>query len=170
MDSKGQKIACQDSGCEGDFDWTWTQHTAFKIDSKSKGDTLYLSAFDNGDGRGLEQPAMQSMKYSRSVIYKIDQKNKTVQQIWQYGKERGNEWFSPVTSITEYQTDKNSVFVYSATAGGAFDLSVGAFTSLPNPYLEEFKWGEKEPVVEMQIHGARGYQAMPFSLTKALTE
>lgn len=170
VDSKGQKIACQDSGCEGDFDWTWTQHTAFKIDSKSKGDILYLSAFDNGDGRGLEQPAMQSMKYSRSVIYKIDQKNKTVQQIWQYGKERGNEWFSPVTSITEYQTDKNSVFVYSATAGGAFDLSVGAFTSLPNPYLEEFRWGEKEPAVEMQIHGARGYQAMPFSLTKALTE
>ncbi|MDI5303791.1 hypothetical protein MJN76_30390, partial [Salmonella enterica subsp. enterica serovar Anatum] len=42
-----------------------------------------------------------------------------------------------------------------------FDLSVGAFTSLPNPYLEEFKWGEKEPAVEMQIHGARGYQAMP---------
>lgn len=170
VDSKGQKISCQESGCEGDFDWTWTQHTAFKIDSKSKGDILYLSAFDNGDGRGLEQPAMQSMKYSRSVIYKIDQKNKTVQQIWQYGKERGNEWFSPVTSITEYQTDKNSVFVYSATAGGEFDLSVGAFTSLPNPYLEEFRWGEKEPAVEMQIHGARGYQAMPFSLTKALTE
>ncbi|MDI8840505.1 hypothetical protein MJI69_21490 [Salmonella enterica subsp. enterica serovar Anatum] len=21
VDSKGQKIACQDSGCEGDFDW-----------------------------------------------------------------------------------------------------------------------------------------------------
>ncbi|MDV2059197.1 aryl-sulfate sulfotransferase [Salmonella enterica] len=170
VDEKGQKIACQDSGCEGDFDWTWTQHTAFKIDSKSKGDILYLSAFDNGDGRGLEQPAMQSMKYSRSVIYKIDQKNKTVQQIWQYGKERGNEWFSPVTSITEYQNDKDSVFVYSATAGGNFDLSVGAFTSLPNPYIEEFKWGQKEPAVEMQLHGTRGYQAMPFSLTKAFTQ
>ncbi|MGS9164690.1 aryl-sulfate sulfotransferase, partial [Salmonella enterica subsp. enterica serovar Infantis] len=44
--SKGQKITCQDRGCEGDFDWTWTQHTAFKLESKSTGEILYLSAFD----------------------------------------------------------------------------------------------------------------------------
>lgn len=167
VDANGQKIKCENSVCEGGFDWTWTQHTAFKIDSMSKGDTIYVSAFDNGDGRGMEQPAMPSMKYSRSVIYKIDQKNKTVQQVWEYGKERGNEWFSPVTSITEYQQDKNSVFVYSATAGGTFDLSVGAFTSLPNPYIEEFKWGEKEPSVEIQLHGTRGFiRLCPLAYTK----
>lgn len=50
----------------------------FKIDSKSKGDILYFFVFDNGDGCGLEQFVMQSMKYSCFVIYKIDQKNKIV--------------------------------------------------------------------------------------------
>ncbi|WP_254558403.1 aryl-sulfate sulfotransferase, partial [Salmonella enterica] len=60
VDSKGKKIACHDRGCEGDFDCTWTQHTAFKIDSKIKVAILYLSAIDNVEGRGLEKTSMQS--------------------------------------------------------------------------------------------------------------
>ncbi|MDR2173182.1 MAG: aryl-sulfate sulfotransferase [Burkholderiales bacterium] len=169
VDANGKKIKCENSTCEGDFDWTWTQHTSFKIDSKSKGDILYLSVFDNGDGRGMEQPAMPSMKYSRAVVYKIDQKNMTVQQVWEYGKERGNNWYSPVTSLTEYHTDKDSIFVYSATAGASYNVS-GGFTSAPNPYLMEFKWGAKEPSVEIQLSNTTGYQAMPFSLKKAFSK
>lgn len=167
VDAKGKPIKCENSRCEGDFDWTWTQHTAFKIDSKSDAKFLYLSVFDNGDSRGMEQPAMPSMKYSRAVIYKIDQKAMTVEQLWEYGKERGNEWFSPVTSLTEYQPDKNSIFVYSATAGADFDVATGAFIGDPNPFINEFKWGAKEPSVEIQLMGTTGYQAMPFSLEKA---
>ena len=99
VDSKGNKIDCGQSGSKcpgyenekGGFDWSWTQHTAFKIDSKSKGDILYLSVFDNGDSRGMEQPAIPSMKYSRAVIYKIDQKKMTVDQLREFGKERGNK-------------------------------------------------------------------------------
>ncbi|KGA48124.1 arylsulfotransferase family protein [Yersinia frederiksenii ATCC 33641] len=167
IDDKGKSIKCGNSKCEGGFDWAWTQHTAFKIDSMSKGDNIYISTFDNGDSRGMEQPALPTMKYSRAVIYKIDQKAKTVQQIWEYGKERGNSWYSPVTSLTEYQQDKNSVFVYSATAGAEFDLSTGAFLTSPNPFINEFKWNAKEPSVEIQLKNTTGYQAMPFSLEKS---
>ena len=107
------------------------------------------------------------MKYSRAVIYKIDQVKRTVEQVWEYGKERGHNWYSPVTSLTEYQPDKNSVFVYSATAGAQFNFKTGAFESAPNPYIDEFKWGEKEPAVEIQFKNTSGYQAMPVDLKKA---
>ena len=170
VDSKGNKVKCEGSTCEGGFDWTWTQHTAFKIDEKSKGDVIYVSAFDNGDSRGMEQPALPEMKYSRSVVYRIDQKKMTVEQVWEYGKERGHEWYSPVTSLTEYQADKDSIFVYSATAGANFDLASGAFTSAPNPFINEFKWGAKEPSVEIQLKNCTGYQAWPFSVQKALSQ
>ena len=30
----------------------------------------------------------------------------TVEQVWSYGKDRGFEWYSPITSIVEYQKDK----------------------------------------------------------------
>ncbi len=180
VDSKGNKIVCEDeySKCpgylnkNGGFDWTWTQHTAFKIDAKSKGDILYLSAFDNGDTRGMEQPTFPTDKYSRAVIYKIDQKKMTIEQIWEYGKNRGNKWYSPVTSITEFIPKTNSVVVYSATAG----LDMTQFAKMKVvPVLQEFKWNpkanapEKEPSVEIQLHGTPiGYQALPFDVDLAL--
>ena len=120
VDKDGKPIKCEGSKCEGDFDWTWTQHTGWRVDSKSDKDVFYLSVFDNGDARGMEQPALPEMKYSRAVVYKIDQKKMTIQQVWEYGKDRGFEWYSPITSVTQYEKDKNSVFVYSATAGLIF--------------------------------------------------
>ncbi|MFR4148208.1 MAG: aryl-sulfate sulfotransferase [Sutterella wadsworthensis] len=167
VDKNGKPITCEGSTCEGDFDWSWTQHTGWRVDSKSDKNIFYLSVFDNGDARGMEQPALPEMKYSRAVVYKIDQKKMTVEQVWEYGKERGHEWYSPVTSLTEYHEDKNSVFVYSATAGATYNFKTGAFESAPNPYINEFKWGDKEPSVEIQFESTSGYQAMPVDLKKA---
>ena len=167
VDSKGKKIVCENSQCEGSFDWTWTQHTAFRIDEKSTKDVIYVTAFDNGDGRGMEQPPMASMKYSRAVVYKIDQKKGTVEQVWEYGKENGHSWFSPVTSLTRYEADKNSIMVYSATAGmGDLPRRKGMKMGQINPWIEEFKWGNTEPSVRIQLENTFGYQALPISVSK----
>lgn len=107
------------------------------------------------------------MKYSRAVIYKIDQKKMTIQQIWEYGKERGFEWYSPITSVTEYEADKNSVFVYSATAS----LNMKNFNTVsPNPIINEFKWGSTEPSVEIVLKSTMGYRALPISVDKAFNQ
>lgn len=178
VDSKGKKISCGEDGAKcpgyesekGGFDYTWTQHTAFKIDEKSKGNIIYVSAFDNGDSRGMEQPAISNMKYSRAVIYKIDQKKMTVEQIWEFGKDRGFDFYSSVTSLVEYQADKNSVMAYSAVAGMQFDIATGKPTGLPSPQIVEFEWGAKQPSVEIKMTNAMGYQAWPFSIEKALSK
>ena len=168
VDADGKKLACGDAACEGTpFDWTWTQHTAFRIDSKSDKNVIFVSVFDNGDGRGFDQPALADMKYSRAVIYKIDQRARTVEQVWEYGKERGHDWYSPVTSLVEYMDDKDSVVVYAATAGANYDLKTGGLTSAPNPYLDEFEWGATEPAVEIQLKSTTGYQAFAFDVNKA---
>ncbi len=168
VDAAGKPLKCGDASCEGtNFDWTWTQHTAFRIDSKSDNNTLYLAVFDNGDGRGFDQPPLPDMKYSRAVIYKIDQQKRTVEQIWEYGKEQGHDWYSPVTSLVEYMPDKDSIVTYAATAGANYDLKTGGLTSAPNPYLDEFEWGAKEPSVEIQLKNTTGYQAFAFDVNKA---
>ena len=169
VDKNGKPITCEGSTCEGDFDWSWTQHTGWRVDSKSDKNIFYLSVFDNGDARGMEQPALPEMKYSRAVVYKIDQKKMTVEQVWEYGKERGHDWYSPVTSLTRYEADKDSVMVYSATAGMDFSLSGGSSTP-PRPVLNEFEWGAKEPAVEIQMSPGSGYRAFPISVKKAFTE
>lgn len=170
IDNAGKPLKCNDVSCEGDFDWTWTQHTGWRIDSKSDKNIVYLTVFDNGDARHMEQPAIPSMKYSRGVVYKINQNQKTVEQVWEYGKEAGHDWFSPVTSLCEYQADKNSIMIYSATAGASFDLGTGAFTSSPNPVLMEFDWGVKKPAVEMHLRNTEGYQAFPIDIKKAFEQ
>lgn len=160
VDDKGQPLKCRIGKCEGDFDWTWTQHTGWKIDQFSKGDIIYVSVFDNGDGRAFVQPDDQKEKYSRAVVYKIDQKAMTVQQVWSYGKKRGHEIYSPITSSVEYQADKNSVVVYWASIG------VGSKEG-PSPVLTEFRWGENQPAFEMHIKGGLGYRALPIDAQKA---
>ena len=170
VDKNGKTIKCEGSVCEGGFDYTWTQHTAFRVDEKSKGDIIYITAFDNGDARSMEQPAMPDMKYSRAVVYKIDQKKMTVEQVWEYGKELGNKWFSPVTSLTRYEADKDSIMVYSATADMGRrlnELKPGEIGKSPSPWIEEFKWGSTTPSVRIQLKDTMGYQAIPISLQKA---
>ena len=78
VDAQGKPLKCGDAECGDAFDWTWTQHTAWRIDSKSDKNVIWVSVFDNGDARGMEQPALPEMKYSRAVIYKIDQVKRTV--------------------------------------------------------------------------------------------
>ncbi len=171
VDKNGKPLKCEMNACEGGFDWTWTQHTGWIIDSKTTKDVLYLTVFDNGDGRSLEQPPLPDMKYSRAVVYKIDQKKMTVQQLWEYGKERGNDWYSPVTSLTKYMPDKDSIMVYAATAGmGAApskDPTGKAKAASAHPYIMEFNWGSTTPAVEMKINDSMGYQAFPISVDKA---
>ena len=70
------------------------------------------------------------------------------------------------TSLVEYETDKDSVFVYSATA--SLDLSKFN-TEAPNPCINEFHWGSVEPSVEIRIKSSLGYQAMPISVDRAFS-
>ena len=115
VDKNGNKIKCENSRCEGDFDWSWTQHTAWLTPRyDNKGSVKHISVFDNGDGRGMEQPALKEEKYSRAVEYKIDEKKGTVEQTWEFGKERGFDFYSAVTSVVEWQKDKSTYFISSS--------------------------------------------------------
>ena len=58
-------------------------------------------------------------------------------------KSGGKEWYSSVTSLTQYQDDLDSVMVYSAVAGMQFDIAKGRPVGLPSPHIDEFEWGAK---------------------------
>ena len=173
VDKNGKPIKCEDSKCEGTFDWSWTQHTAWRIDEKSDENVIFITVFDNGDARGMEQPALQDDKYTRGVIYRIDQKKGTVEQVWEVGKELGHAAFSPITGLCQYQPDKNSVVVFYSTAGLSFDLHAGGGAmdaNMPQPHIAEYRWGETDPAVKITLKDAFGYQAFPVSVEKAFSK
>ncbi|HMN03539.1 aryl-sulfate sulfotransferase [Geobacter anodireducens] len=115
VDSKGNKLDCSGATCNNtEFDWSFTQHTAW-LSERGENNAQYatISVFDNGDGRGHEQPAIPRDKWSRAVEYKIDEKNMTVQQTWQFGKDRGWDWYSAVTSNVKYDPEKGTYWMLS---------------------------------------------------------
>lgn len=81
-----------------DFEWQWAQHAAMILPN---GD-LFL--FDNGNNRSKteEDSVKASDNYSRGVIYHINTIDKTIEQVWEYGKDRGSEFYSPYISDVDY--------------------------------------------------------------------
>ncbi len=76
------------------FEYQWSQHAA-KITEDGK-----LLLFDNGNNKSKlkDEYVSANDSYSRAVIYQFDQDNKTVEQVFQYGKERGSSYYSPYIS------------------------------------------------------------------------
>lgn len=90
------------------FEWQWSQHSA-KITPDG-----YVFIFDNGNNKSKikEKYVDASNSYSRGVMYKIDTKNMTIEQIWEYGKERGSDFYSPYISNVLY-LEENHFVVHS---------------------------------------------------------
>lgn len=82
-----------------DFEYPYNQHAVEVLsDYDNNDDTVDILLFDNGTSRNIMNEWLQEKiklnevveppLYSRLVHYRINEKNMTVEQIWQYGKER----------------------------------------------------------------------------------
>ena len=96
------------------FEWQYEQHANVITPN---GDVM---CFDNHHyGNKLKEnyvPAKDS--FSRGVRYRINTKDMTIEQVWQYGKDRGAEFYSPYISNVEYYNEGH----YMIHSGGiAFD-------------------------------------------------
>ncbi len=83
-----------------DFSWTWFQH-APKLTPQG---TLFL--FDNGNRRNYNY---LSGRYSRAVEYRIDEEAMTIQQVWEYGRERGQATYAGAVSDVDYHPEEKTV-------------------------------------------------------------
>ena len=81
-----------------DFEWQWSQHAAMITPDG------YVFILDNGNNKSKieEEYVPASESYTRGVMYKIDTDNMTIEQVWEYGKERGSEFYSPYISDVDY--------------------------------------------------------------------
>lgn len=80
------------------FEWQWSQHAAMVTPEGN----IFL--FDNGNNKSknAESYTSATSSYSRGVMYRIDNNAKTIEQIYQYGKERGSDFYSPYISDVDY--------------------------------------------------------------------
>lgn len=91
-----------------DFEWFYEQHGI----TPAYDGNIFL--FDNGHYRSKnkEKYISNADNYSRGVLYEIDREKMTVKQVFQYGKERGADYFSPYICNVEYY-EKDRYMVHS---------------------------------------------------------
>lgn len=92
------------------FDWQYEQHACVVLPD---GDIML---FDNGHWRSKIKENYVAAKdnFSRGVRYRIDTEKMEIEQIWQYGKERGADFFSPYICNVEYYNEGH----YMVHSGG----------------------------------------------------
>lgn len=93
---------------DGEFEWQWSQHAAMITPEG------YVFILDNGNNKSKikEEYVSAENSYTRGVMYKIDTDKMTIEQVWEYGKERGSEFYSPYISDVDYLA-KNHYIVHS---------------------------------------------------------
>lgn len=86
---------------DGEFDWQYEQHACMMLPD---GDIML---FDNGHWRAKkkENYILNKNNFSRGVRYRINTENMTIEQVWQFGKERTNHFYSSYISNVEYYRD-----------------------------------------------------------------
>lgn len=143
-------------------EFQWSQHAAMILPNGN------LFVFDNGNNRSktAENAVSAENNYSRGVIYQLDKENKMIHQVWQYGKERGSEFYSPYISDVDYLNDGH----YLIHSGGISKTEDGKPNNEPaglqkagsmNSITTEVK--DDEVIFEMQLPG-NFYRAEKMSL------
>lgn len=110
-----------------DFEYPYNQHAVEVLpDYDHNPDTVDILLFDNGSSRFLADEELQEniklgkavepKLYSRLVHYRINEKDMTVEQIWQYGKERP-ELFSPTRGDADLLANGNILGVFNQEKG-----------------------------------------------------
>lgn len=90
------------------FEWQWMQHAAMITPEG------YVFIFDNGNNKSKDpdEYVLASDSYSRGVMYKIDTDKMTIEQVYEYGKELGSDFYSPYISDVDY-IDSNHFIIHS---------------------------------------------------------
>lgn len=138
------------------FEWPSHQHAPkYLPDQDGDPDTTDILLFDNGN----ERPEL----YSRMVQYRINTREGTVEQIWQYGKERGEDLFSQFTGSANLMENGNRLGNFSryqqVNAQSSFNAlpEGGSAMSTSNIFCEVTAGGER--VWEVQATDKSSFSA-----------
>ena len=155
LDASGNVIAdttvAYGSTITPDFEWNCYEHSPILLPDGN------LMLFDNGTNRTLDSLDGNSIynsapgKYSRAVEYKIDETNMTVQQIWEYGKERDVDCYSAIISSVQFLTGSNHVIF---APGFNVPNTIGR-----GGKIIEVDYATKQVVNEIHISSANNFSA-----------
>lgn len=118
VDENGEPLydfANQEERIRADHEfWQWAQHSAKILQDSGIDHIIDLYLFDNGTFRSYYEEGWiyTNENYSRIVQYRIDTVNMTVQILWNFGKDLGQDYYSSFVSNVRYIADTNSLCMF----------------------------------------------------------
>lgn len=98
-----------------EFKWSWAQHHPMVLpDQDQDPDTIDLVMLDNGQVKSFTQEGAVDPKdnTSRAVHYRIHWRDRTVEQLWDYGTERGNELYATFLGDANRMANGNTLITF----------------------------------------------------------
>lgn len=98
-----------------DFQWQWAQHHPMIMDDLDNDQkTIDLMMLDNGQAKSFSQEnaVAPENNTSRAVHYRINTVSMTVEQIWEYGTERGNELYATFLGDANALNNGNTLITF----------------------------------------------------------
>ncbi|MGE4273733.1 MAG: aryl-sulfate sulfotransferase [Desulfitobacterium sp.] len=154
---------------KGDFDWQYEQHAASILPNGN------VFIFDNGTYRSKNEATRvdPQQNFSRGVIYKIDTEKMEIEQVWQYGKERGAEFYSPYICNVDYYGEGHYMVHSGGIASYRGKHTDGLGAMLLNKYKDEHIHLKLESITvevqndevkyELNVQGGNYYRARRIS-------
>jgi len=116
------------------FDWPWGQHAVKLLENGN------LSMFDNGFNRLF---GGQKAGFSRAVEYRLDEKARTASQVWEYGADRGTDYYSSIIGDVDTLPATRDRLITSGSIRGS--------PNGPHAYVTEVSYPRGEVVFEARI-------------------
>lgn len=116
-----------------EFEWPSGQHALNVLENGN------LLLFDNGLSRNFED----QLTYSRVVEYEINDDEKTIRQVWEFGNDRGLDLFSGVTSDVDVLPHTGNRLITSG------NIRLGKLP--PHAAMLEVEYPDKEVVFEARL-------------------
>lgn len=117
-----------------DFEWQYAQHQITMLDN---GDIMM---FDNGTAKvklsDNDNRVSGDDIYSRAVVYHINTDDMTIEQVFEYGKERGPEWYSDwISGVISLDGTKDQLWI---TAGAnLYDEENNRYDHYPTDMMKQ---------------------------------
>lgn len=123
------------------FSWQYEQHACLITPD---GDVM---CFDNHHWASKDKNKYKKAKdnYSRGVRFRINTKDMTIEQVWQYGQDRGAEFFSPYICNVEYYNEGH----YMVHSGGIAYSKDGSASESLGPF--ELNMGGRLEAITVEI-------------------
>ncbi|MCI9590335.1 MAG: aryl-sulfate sulfotransferase [Lachnospiraceae bacterium] len=138
------------------FGWQYEQHACLITPN---GDVM---CFDNHHWGSKNKDKFLAAKnnYSRGVRYRINTKDMTIEQVWEYGKDLGAEFFSPYICNVEYYNEGHYMVHSGGIAynkDGGVSEALGAFEPMLGGSLESITMEICDNKPMMRLHAKGNY-------------